>query len=142
MTSAPRSPSSIVQYGPARAWVRSRTRTPSRGSVVSAGIASGSRGTRLVRRTGRGANQHAEAATELVHVAEFRFSPLQQLADRGSCEAADLVHKGLAHDGRHLLGRLVAGGLLRQDPVDQVELDQIHGRELQASGQLVRVLGV
>src|ERR1700726_653443 len=132
MTSAPRSPSSIVQYGPARAWVRSRTRTPSRGSVVSAGIASGSRGTRLMRRTGRIANQHAEPATKFVDVAEFCFPSLQQLADRGTRETANLIQQRLTHDGRHHLGCLVAGRLLRQDPIDQVELDQVYGRELQA----------
>src|SRR5450759_3024503 len=32
MTSAPRSPSSIVQYGPASAWLKSRTRMPASGS--------------------------------------------------------------------------------------------------------------
>src|SRR5260370_35997543 len=35
MTSAPRSPSSIVQYGPASAWVKSRTRMPDSGSGAS-----------------------------------------------------------------------------------------------------------
>src|SRR6476659_8324903 len=34
MTSAPMSPSIIVQYGPARARVRSRTRLPSRGPAI------------------------------------------------------------------------------------------------------------
>src|SRR5690348_16682351 len=33
-TSAPMSPSTIVQYGPAITFVRSRTRTPSRGSAI------------------------------------------------------------------------------------------------------------
>src|ERR1700731_602926 len=142
MTSAPRSPSSMVQYGPARACVRSRTRIPSRGSDAGGGTGSGSGGTRLVRWTGWIANQHAEPAAKLVHVAEFCFPTLQQLADRGTREAANLVQQRLAHDGRHHLGCLVAGGLLRQDSIDQVELDQVDGRELEASRQLVRVLRI
>src|SRR3984893_9587202 len=82
---------------------------PSRGSEASVGNASGSGGTGIVRRTGWLSNQQAESATELVHVAEFRFPPLQQLADRGAREAANLVQHGLAHARRDQLGGAMAG---------------------------------
>src|SRR6266853_5312760 len=103
MTSAPRSPSSIVQYGPARAWVRSRTRIPSRGSDGGVGTASGASGTGMVRRTWWVSHQEAEPATKLVDVAEFCFPPLQQLADGGAREAANLVQQRLTHHRRHHL---------------------------------------
>src|ERR1700676_4960934 len=90
MMSAPRSPSNIVQYGPARAWLKSSTRMPASGSGVPAPIASGPLDVLAVKVRGR-AHEQLQATSEAVHMPELGLPACQQRLHTELVEGGQLL---------------------------------------------------
>src|ERR1700730_17602711 len=141
MMSAPRSPSSIVQYGPARAWLKSSTRMTASGSGAAAPIAAGPLGVLAVK-VRRRAHEQLEAPTQTVHVPELRLPSRQQRLHSDLIECGQLLDQRLSQHRGHDFRRLVSGRLLLDHAIHEPQPKKVPSRQLQLTCELARVIGI